>query len=158
MMNIRVICVGKLKEKYLREACAEYTKRLGAFCYIEVIELSESRLGENPSDKEKLNALTIEGKEIIRNIKGYSFALCIEGKQMESEALSGLVDNIGVSGQSCISFIIGSSYGLSEEVKNHCDFRLSMSKMTFPHQLARVMLFEQIYRAFQISNGGKYHK
>ena len=158
MMNVTIISVGKLKEKYLRDAIAEYSKRLQAFCNFRIIELDESRLSEKPSQREIEQALETEGKNILRNSQGFIFSMCIEGKQLSSEELAKKFTDIGVSGTSAVTFIIGSSFGLSDEVKKKSDFKLSMSKMTFPHQLARVMLTEQIYRAFQINNGGKYHK
>ena len=158
MMNVTIISVGKLKEKYLRDAIAEYSKRLQAFCNFRIIELDESRLSEKPSQREIEQALETEGKNILRNSQGFIFSMCIEGKQLSSEEFAKKFTDIGVSGTSAVTFIIGSSFGLSDEVKRKSDFKLSMSKMTFPHQLARVMLAEQIYRAFQINNVGKYHK
>jgi len=158
MLNIRIIAVGGLKENYLKSACAEYLKRLNAFCTIKLVEVSECRLPNIPSQKEIEKALLVESKTIFKNIQGFLVALCIEGKQLGSEELSGVISELGVMGNSTISFVIGSSHGISDEVKNKADLRLSMSKMTFPHQLARVMLLEQIYRAFQIAHGGKYHK
>ncbi len=158
MMNVTIISVGKLKEKYLRDAIAEYSKRLQAFCNFRIIELDESRLSEKPSQREIERALETEGKNILRNSQGFIFSMCIEGRHLSSEEFAKKFTDIGVSGTSAVTFIIGSSFGLSDEVKRKSDFKLSMSKMTFPHQLARVMLTEQIYRAFQINNGGKYHK
>ena len=157
-MNVTIISVGKLKEKYLRDAIAEYSKRLQAFCNFRIIELDESRLSEKSSQREIEQALETEGTNILRNSQGFIFSMCIEGKQLSSEEFAKKFTDIGVSGTSAVTFIIGSSFGLSDEVKRKSDFKLSMSKMTFPHQLARVMLAEQIYRAFQINNGGKYHK
>ena len=160
MIGITVICEGRLKEKYLRDACEEYTKRLGAFCKLNIYELTPKRLSDNPSQGEIDNALSSEGKEIISKIpsNSYVFAMCIEGRQMDSESLAKRIEQIAVDGSANIVFIIGGSFGLSDEVKKRADFRLSMPDMTFPHQLARVMLLEQIYRAFNINNGGKYHK
>lgn len=162
MMTVKIICVGKLKEKYLTEACREYMKRLGAFCSFSVEELPEERLPDNPSGKQIEAALSAEGKKILSAMegkgRGYSFAMCIEGKQLSSEKLAEKIEQCAVGGYSRINFIIGSSFGIAPEVKSAADFRLSMSEMTFPHQLARVMLCEQIYRAFQINSGGKYHK
>ncbi len=160
MISVTVICEGKLKEKYLRDACDEYSKRLSAFCKLNIVELTPKRLSDNPQPGEIENALSAEGKEIISKIPAgaYVYAMCIEGKQMSSEKLSKAVDNCAVTGKSNVVFIIGGSFGLSDEVKKLSDYKLSMSEMTFPHQLARVMLLEQIYRAFQISSGGKYHK
>lgn len=160
MLNVNLICVGKLKESYLRDACAEYEKRLGAFCRLNVTQIAPAKLPDSPSQTLIDHALIQEGKAIISAIPANSrtYALCIEGKMLTSPALSEMLDADALSGKSCVNFIIGSSCGLSDEVKQRSDFRLSMSPMTFPHQLARVMLFEQIYRAFMISSGGKYHK
>lgn len=160
MINVTLICLGKLKETYLTEACAEYTKRLTPFCKYTIIELTPESLPNNPSEAQIQAALQVEGKRILAEIPKNSFvyALCIEGKQRSSEQLSRELEDIALQGKSNITFIIGSSFGLSPEVKQRADQKLSMSLMTFPHQLARVMLLEQIYRAFQISNGGKYHK
>lgn len=157
-MTVNLIVIGKLKEDYLRNACDEYIKRLSRYCNTEIYELSEYRLSENPSQKEIENALQKESESIRKFAKGYIIPLCIEGKQVTSPELSGIIQNAVVSGNNTVTFIIGSSFGLAPEIKSMGDFRLSMSKMTFPHQLARVMLLEQIYRAFQISTGGKYHK
>ncbi len=160
MQNVTLICVGKLKEKYLRDACDEYSKRLNAFCKLNIIELNPYRLSDNPSQGEISIALESESKDIINKIPNNSkvFAMCIEGKQMPSEKLSMMISQAGVEGYNSLTFIIGGSHGLSDSVKKRADFKLSMSEMTFPHQLARVMLLEQIYRSYQISNGGKYHK
>ena len=160
MQNITLICIGKLKESYLRDAVSEYTKRLSGLCKMNLIELPAEKLSDNPSQKEIVNALESEGKKIIEKIpKGaYVYTMCIEGKQKTSEELSAEMENLAVKGYSNIVFIIGGSFGISDKVKSASDFRLSMSKMTFPHQVARVMLLEQIYRAFQINNNGKYHK
>ncbi len=157
-MTINLIAVGKLKEDYLRSACAEYIKRLSRYCTFELHELDECRLSDSPSDKEIISALKKEGEQIKRFAKGFIIPLCIEGKQLTSPELSSKVSNAAVSGHSTITFIIGSSFGLDGEIKAMGDLRLSMSPMTFPHQLARVMLLEQIYRSFQIAGGGKYHK
>ena len=160
MLGVTVICEGRLKEKYLRDACDEYSKRLGAFCRLNIIELTPKRLSDNPSQGEIENALISEGKEILSKIPSGArvYAMCIEGKQISSEKLAQELSDCAVNGFSNAVFIIGGSFGLSDEVKKRADFRLSMSQMTFPHQLARVMLLEQVYRAFNISNGGKYHK
>ncbi len=160
MIGVTVICPGKLKESYWREAAAEYVKRLSAFCGVNVIEVAEYRLPDNPSQKQIEAALKAEGREILAKIpeKSMVFALCIEGKAMSSEELAQELSRAAVQGKRAAVFIIGSSHGLDEEVKRAADVRTSMSKMTFPHQLARVMLLEQVYRAFQINLGGKYHK
>ena len=160
MLNINVICIGKLKERYLRDACDEYIKRLGAFCRLNIIELSPARLPENPNQSQIKSALDSEAKTILSKTgKGDRIiALCIEGDMLSSEALCKRIDDIAVSGFGSISFIIGGSHGLSDYVKDRADIKLSMSKMTFPHQLTRVMLLEQIYRAFTISSRITYHK
>ncbi len=161
MMNVNLIVAGKLKESYFREACAEYSKRLKAFCQLTVTELAESRLSDDPSEKEIKAALSAEAKAIRNLLAGkdcFNIALCIEGTKLSSENLAEKIKDVSVSGKSTLNFVIGSSFGIDEEIKKMCGFRLSMSEMTFPHMLARVMVLEQIYRAFQILNGGKYHK
>ena len=160
MINLNIICIGKLKEQYLRDASAEYLKRMQTICKLTVTELPAEKLSENPSQKEIERALDIEGKKIIEKIpKGAAvFAMCIEGKQRSSEELSAELDNLALSGVSNAVFIIGGSFGLSDEVKMKSKYKLSMSKMTFPHQIARIMLLEQLYRAAQISMGTRYHK
>jgi 23S rRNA (pseudouridine1915-N3)-methyltransferase len=160
MLNITIIAIGKLKEQYLRDASAEYQKRLSTLCKLNIIELNPEKLSDNPSAKEIENALNSEAKKIIEKIpKGAKvYSMCIEGKQRTSEELSAEIDSLAVEGASNIVFIIGGSFGLSDEVKKLSAYRLSMSKMTFPHQIARIMLLEQIYRAMQISLGTKYHK
>ncbi len=157
-MNINLIVVGKLKEDYLRNACAEYLKRLGRYGKTEIRELEECRLSDSPSPNEIAAALKKEAVQIKKYAVGTVIPLCIEGKQLSSTELSEFIVSAGVQGSSTISFIIGSSYGLDPEIKKMGSLKLSMSKMTFPHQLARVMLLEQIYRSFQIAEGGKYHK
>ena len=160
MLNITIIAVGKLKEQYLRDASAEYQKRLSTLCKLNIVEINPEKLSDNPSAKEIENALNSEAKKIIEKIpKGAKvYSMCIEGKQRTSEELSKEIDNLALEGVSNIVFIIGGSFGLSDEVKKLSAYRLSMSKMTFPHQIARIMLLEQIYRATQISIGTKYHK
>lgn len=157
-MTINLIVIGKLKEDYLRSACAEYIKRLSRYCTFELHELDEYRLSENPSAKEIETALQKEAVNIKKHAKGMIIPMCIEGKQLDSVKFSEKISSAGVNGFSTVTFIIGSSFGLADEIKSMGNFRLSMSDMTFPHQLARVMLLEQIYRAFQIAEGGKYHK
>lgn len=160
MLNVTICCVGKLKENYLRSACDEYIKRLGAFCKVNVLELGEEKISQKPSDSEIKAALQAEGKVILSKIPSQStvIAMCIEGKMMSSEELASSIDNAALSGSSNIFFIIGSSFGLSDEVKKASHIKLSMSRMTFPHQLVRVLLLEQVYRSFQINSNGKYHK
>ena len=160
MINLDIICVGKLKEQYLRDASAEYVKRMQTLCRLTVTEIAPEKLSDNPSQKEIDKALEAEGKKIIEKIpKGAAvFSMCIEGKQRSSEELSRELDELALTGISNAVFIIGGSFGLSDEVKAKSKYRLSMSKMTFPHQLARIMLLEQLYRAAQISLGTRYHK
>ncbi len=160
MVNISVICIGKLKEKYLRDACDEYQKRFSTLCKLNIIELMPEKLSDNPSQKEIENALKNEGKAIASKIPNGAriFTMCIEGKQLSSVELSDRLEELAVSGISHAVFIIGGSFGLSDEIKKMSHVKLSMSKMTFPHQIARVMLLEQLYRAAQISLGTKYHK
>lgn len=160
MLRVTVLCIGNLKERYWRDAVAEYTKRLSAFCKLQVIELAEERMGDTPSAAQIAAALDAEGKRILAKIPAGAavIPLCIEGKEMASPALAATIERFAVDGKSDVVFIIGGSCGLSDGVKAAAHLELSMSPMTFPHQLARVMLLEQIYRAFQISNGGKYHK
>ncbi len=160
MLNINIICIGKLKEGYLRAACAEYEKRLGAFCKLKITELTPAKLPESPNNSQIEAALTDECERILAKISQNDavFAMCIEGRELSSESFSKEIEKCAVSGFGTISFIIGGSHGLSQKIKDKAKFKLSMSPMTFPHQLARVMLLEQIYRAFMISSGGKYHK
>jgi 23S rRNA (pseudouridine1915-N3)-methyltransferase len=158
MQTIQILAYGKLKEKYFRDAAAEYEKRLSRYCTFKCIELEPVQLSEKASEKEIAAALEKEGQQLLKHMKGYTIAMCIEGKLIDSTALSEKIGAVGVSGDSTITFLIGSSYGLSDGVKRRADLKLSMSPMTFPHQLARVMLYEQIYRSYQIQSGSKYHK
>lgn len=160
MRTVTVICVGKCRESYVREFCAEYEKRLAAYCRLHAVELPAEKLPENPSGAQIAKSLEREGEQILARIpkNAFVFAMCIEGKRLSSEAFSQKLSTLALDGKSELVFVLGSSYGLSEEVKRRADFRLSMSEMTFPHRLARVMLLEQLYRAFQIEAGGKYHK
>ena len=160
MLNVKLICVGKLREKFYIDAFAEYSRRLSAYCKFECIELSETKLPESPSDKEIAVALEKESEDIFRSIPkdAYTVAMCVGAKQLKSEELAAHMEKLAVSGRGKICFIIGGSYGMSEEVKKRADMRLGMSEMTFPHHLARVMLAEQIYRSFKINEGSRYHK
>lgn len=159
MMNVTVIAVGKLKESYLRDGCGEYIKRLGAFAKVNVIEVAEERCGDNPSQSEINNVLAREGERIEKKIpKGaVVIPLCIEGREYSSPDFSALIENIALKSSS-ICFIIGGSFGICDSVKALGKYKLSFGKMTLPHQLARMVLLEQIYRAFSISNNSKYHK
>ncbi len=156
-MHLKLITVGKLKEQWLRDGYEEYAKRLQRYCKAELVELPESRLSETPSAGEIAAALENEGKEILKRCEGKVIAMCIEGKLLSSEQLAEKMD-VFAQESGTVCFIIGSSFGLADAVKQRADLRLSMSPMTFTHQIARVLLMEQIYRAYQISTGGKYHK
>ncbi|MBR2583313.1 MAG: 23S rRNA (pseudouridine(1915)-N(3))-methyltransferase RlmH [Oscillospiraceae bacterium] len=160
MLGVKLICVGKMRERFYVDAFEEYRKRLGAYCRLDCLEIAEQRLGDNPSAAEIAAALEKEGAEILKAISADAFvvSLCVEGKEMSSEAFSALFTERENSGKPKICFLIGGSYGMSETVKAKADLKLSMSKMTFPHHLARVMLIEQIYRAFKIAEGSRYHK
>ena len=160
MLNIKIICVGKLKERFYADAAGEYIKRLGPLCRLEVEELPESRLPAEPSEAERSAALRREAESISLRIPAGStlIALCIEGREMDSVQFSKFLDLCALRGKSKLCFLIGGSVGLHSALKARADLKLSMSPMTFPHHLARIMLLEQIYRAFQISGGSKYHK
>ena len=157
--SVRFITVGSLKESYLREAAAEYKKRLSGLCRVEEIELKEVRLPDDPSDAEIKKALSEEAKAILAAIppRAYSIAMCVEGTQMSSPKLAQKLEAVTAeTGEIC--FIIGSSHGLAPEVKAAARLRLSVSELTFPHQLMRVVLYEAVYRCYQIAKGSKYHK
>ena len=150
-MNINIICIGKIKESFYRDAVAEYAKRLTRFCKFNIVELAESRLEGNEINKVKLN----EGKSILSKLKGYVIILDLGGNMLSSPDLAEKIDSLQSSGVSQISFVIGGSYGLSDEVKQKADFSLCFGKMTYPHQLMRVILSEQIYRAFMINSNSQ---
>lgn len=160
MLNMRIVCVGKLREQFYMDAFNEYSKRLSAYCKFECVELNETKLGSSPSDKEIAAALDKEAVDIERALgkDAYVIAMCVEGKQLKSEDFAQKINSLAVSGRGRICFVIGGSFGISQRIKQRADMRLSMSEMTFPHHLARVMLAEQIYRAFKIIKGSKYHK
>ena len=160
MLAVKFICVGRMREKFYIDAFSEYTKRLQSLCKFEIVEPAEQRLSENPSDKEVKAALDREAQDIMKAIPNdaYVVAMCVEGKQMPSEGMGELIAARENSGKPRLCFVIGGSYGLSDTVKKRADLKLSMSKMTFPHHLARVMLAEQIYRGFKIKEGSRYHK
>lgn len=159
MLQLTVITVGNLKESYWRDAVAEYEKRLSAFCKPNIIQLKETKLPDDPAESEITAALADEGKKILAAIppRSYRIALCVEGKQFSSEELAQKIEN-ACTESSSLCLIIGSSYGLSPEVKAACDLKLSVSKLTFPHQMLRVLLLEVLYRSFSILRGSKYHK
>ena len=159
MVHVKFIVLGTLKEAYLRDAAAEYEKRLGAFCRFELVQLKEERLSDDPSEAEIRKALDREAAAILAQIspRASCVAMCVEGKQLSSEELAEKMAAIEQeTGEVC--FVIGSSYGLSPEIKTRADLRLSVSRLTFPHQLMRVLLLETIYRAFNIRKGTRYHK
>ena len=160
MQRVTILCVGKLKEKFYIDAAAEYVKRLQRHCKLELIELPEQRLPDDPSPAEIQKALRTEGDAIRERLPkgGAVIALCIEGRPCSSEELSRRMAEFGVQGKTQLTFLIGGSVGLDEDLKRQADWRLSMSPMTFPHHMARIMLLEQIYRAYQIADGTKYHK
>ena len=159
-MNLTIICIGKLKESYWRDAVAEYVKRLGRYCTLAIDELKEEKLKDHASAAEEMQVINAEGKNILRKIKGgsYVIALDVKGKMLSSEDLAGTLSELSVEGKSDLTFIIGGSLGLSSEVLSRADLRLSFSKMTFPHQMMRVVLLEQIYRAYKINKNEVYHK
>ncbi len=159
MISVKLIAVGTLKEEYLRAACAEYEKRLGGFCKYTSVVLKEEKVPDNPSPSQIDAALSREAQKILDELprRAYKIALCVEGKQLSSEELAQRLDSIGTShGELCL--VIGSSHGLHDSVKAACDMRLSVSRLTFPHQLMRVLLLEALYRGFNIVKGTHYHK
>lgn len=160
MLNVKLICVGKMREKFYIDAFEEYRKRLQAYCRLELAEITEQRLSDRPAEKEITAALEREGQEILKSVPAdaYLVALCVEGKQMPSEGMAELIAARENSGKPKLCFVIGGSFGLSPTVKARADRKLSMSQMTFPHHLARVMLVEQVYRGFKINEGSQYHK
>lgn len=160
MLNVTILAVGKIKEKFLSDAIDEYSKRLGRYCRLEIIRVKDDPTPDNPTDKERDIVLKREGERLIEKIpKGaYIIPLCIEGKQKSSEEFANIMSEIPSGGKSEVVFIIGGSMGLWDRIKDMANLKLSFSKMTFPHQLMCVILLEQLYRAFNISGGGKYHK
>ena len=160
MISIQLICVGKLKEKFYTDACAEYSKRLNSLCKLSMIEIPEERLPDNPSQSQIDTALLREAEGIEAKLpKNVQIAaLCVEGTLLSSEQLAQRLEFWSLGGISSLAFLIGGSYGLHPSLKRKASFCLSMSPMTFPHHLARVMVLEQIYRAFQITKGTRYHK
>ena len=160
MLKIKIIAMGKLTEKAYKDACAEFVKRLSRTYPVTFAEPKVENLPSNPTDGEIAQALKRESERILAEVppRAALVALCVEGREMPSEEFASFIEKQANGGVSEICFVIGSSFGLSEEVKKRAVLRLSMSKMTFPHKLARVMLLEQIYRAFMISSGGEYHK
>lgn len=159
-MKITLITVGKIKEKYLKDAIAEYTKRLSKYCKLEILEVADEKTPEHASETVEEQIRNKEGERILKYIKddAYVITLEIQGKQLTSEELADKLDTLGIQGTSHIIFVIGGSIGLGTEVLNRSNYALSFSKMTFPHQLMRVILLEQIYRSYRIINHEPYHK
>lgn len=159
-MKIQIVCVGKLKEKYWSDAVAEYSKRLKRFCNLEIVELKESRLPDNASAADEEKVKLDEGRSILSKISDSTYVITLEvlGKSLSSEDLAEKIDDLACMGRSDVAFVIGGSLGLSAEVSKRSDFKLSFSKMTFPHQMMRVILLEQVYRAFKINRNETYHK
>ena len=159
MLHINIICVGKIKETFFRDAISEYSKRLSRFCNLTITELQDEKIPEKASEKIEQEIKEKEGQNIINHIKkdSYVIALDLAGKELDSVALSQKIENLSLSNSS-ITFIIGGSLGLSKQVLNSCNEKLCFSKLTFPHQLIRIFLLEQIYRAFKIANKETYHK
>ena len=159
-MKINIICVGKLKEKYLCDAINEYSKRLKRFCSFSIIEVNDEKIPDNASASIESKIIKTEAEKIKKYISDddFVFSLCVEGTQLSSEDFSSKISSVMLSGKSTIDFIIGGSLGLDDSIKKRSNFNISFSKMTFPHQLMRVVLAEQIYRAFKINANEKYHK
>lgn len=159
-MKISILCVGKVKEKFYRDAIAEFEKRLSRYCKLEILEVADEKTPEQASKALEDQIKGKEGARILKHLKeeSYVICLCIDGKQLDSVELADTMETLTVSGKSHITFVIGGSLGLSDEVIQRADFKLSFSKMTFPHQLMRVILMEQIYRAWRIINKEPYHK
>lgn len=159
-MQIEIIAVGKIKEKYLILGIEEFSKRLSSYCKLSVTEIADQPTPDNASPADELSIKNKEGDKILGKIKDQSYviALAIEGKMFSSEVLAKQMDNLATSGNSHITFVIGGSLGLSEAVLKRANLLMSFSKMTFPHQLMRLILLEQIYRAFRINRGEPYHK
>ena len=159
-MNITVLCVGQIKEKYFRDAIAEYSKRLSRYCKLQVIEVADEKTKENASEAEGDLIRKKEGERLLKHIKDTDYCITLEigGKMLDSEGLSREMNRLGVMGNSNIVFVIGGSIGLDTALLKRSDYALSFSKMTFPHQLMRVILLEQIYRSYRIMRGEPYHK
>lgn len=159
-MRITIVAVGKVKEKFYRDAIAEFEKRLSKYCKLEIVELSDEKTPDNASQAEEERIKAKEGDRILSVIKDdmYVIALAIEGKQLSSTELADKINRLGISGTSSIAFVIGGSLGLDKRVMNRADYSLSFSPMTFPHQLMRVILLEQVYRSYRIITGEPYHK
>ena len=158
-MKISIVAAGKIKEKYLRDGIAEFTKRLKPFTQIEFLEINEEKMKDNPSPAEKAAVLKTEGERLLKKVPAGSYLIVLDivGKAISSEELSQKIDTLTLNGHSHITFLIGGAFGLSQEIRDRADERISFSRMTFTHQMIRLLLIEQIYRAFKISRGEKYH-
>lgn len=158
-MKITIVAAGKIKEKYLTLGIAEFVKRLGPFCRLEINEIAEEKMPDNPSEAEKEKILAAEGERLLRQVPKGSYLLVLDvyGKELSSEELSAKIDSLALSGHGQLTFLIGGPFGLSKEVRRAADERISFSRLTFTHQMVRLLLVEQIYRAFKISRGEKYH-
>jgi len=158
-MKITIVCAGKLKEKYLQAGIAEFLKRLKPFAQVEIREIHEEKMPETPSEAEKQQVLTREGEKLLRLVPegSYLFVLDVYGEELASEELAARLDRLALGGRSNLTFLIGGAFGLSPAVRQAADLRLSFSRMTFTHQMVRLLLVEQIYRAFKINRGEKYH-
>ncbi|HJD48090.1 MAG TPA: 23S rRNA (pseudouridine(1915)-N(3))-methyltransferase RlmH [Candidatus Mediterraneibacter norfolkensis] len=159
-MKITLITVGKIKEKYLKDAIAEYSKRLSRYCKLEIIEVADEKTPDQASETVEENIRSKEGERILKHIRDDMYVITLEigGKMLSSEELAQKIETLGIQGESSIAFVIGGSIGLGKDVLKRSDFALSFSKMTFPHQLMRVILLEQVYRSYRIINGEPYHK
>ena len=158
-MKIRIVAAGKLKEKYLKAGVAEYEKRLSPFAAVELLEIDEERMAQGPSEAQKEQTLAKEGERLLRLVPERSFLIVLDvgGKLLSSEALAKELASLALQGQSDLAFLIGGAFGLSSAVRDRADLRISFSPMTFTHQMVRLLLYEQIYRAFKINRGEKYH-
>lgn len=158
-MKITIVAAGKIKEKYLAEGIKEFMKRMGPFANVQIVEINEEKMKDNPSEAEKKQVLAAEGQRLLKQVPAgsYLFVLDVYGQQQSSEKLAAKIQQLGLQGQSSLTFLIGGAFGLSEEVRQAADFRLSFSPMTFTHQMVRLLLVEQIYRSFKINRGEKYH-
>lgn len=160
MLNIKIICVGKLKEKYWKEAVSEYSKRLNAYCKLTINEVRDEKISDSNSSADEEKVKDMEGKQILKNIKDSEYVICLDlsGEELNSIQLSEKLEKLALMGTNQVDFIIGGSLGIGKEVLDRADEKMSFSKLTFPHQMIRTILLEQIYRAFKISRGEVYHK
>lgn len=160
MSKISILCVGKIKEKYLKDGILEYSKRLSRYCKLDIIEVADEKTPDGASETVEIQIKNLEGEKLLKYVKDddYVIALAIEGKMLDSVELSKQMESLGVRGVSHLVFVIGGSLGLSDAVLKRADYKLSFSKMTFPHQLMRMILLEQIYRGYRIMKGEPYHK